>query len=298
MRRVLQRPVGSRLSLRRGRGTLRDRCERPPPCSGFSPLRSSPWSPRASLAAARQRASPHRYGLPARRRDERRHDPRAEDAAQGRPGGPRTRRPDERPVPCGLHRHPRSSSTRSSAKKLTVGDDVPLCRFDGNVLLIVNVASHCGNTPQYAPLQALYEKYRAQGFYILGFPSPQFGSQEFANEADVTAFCTSTYHITFPMFAIGDVNGAEQAAGLHVDPRAARRPGARRLRSRRAVEFREVPHQSPRHDRAAHRERNLPGRPRGRRCDRRRAREEVGSHAVVTTPLSDTIASCVVPSFT
>lgn len=95
-----------------------------------------------------------------------------------------------------------------SAKKLTVGDNVPLCNFDGNVLMIVNVASHCGNTPQYAPLQALYDKYRAQGFYILGFPSPQFGAQEFTNETDVTAFCTSTYHITFPMFSIGDVNGA------------------------------------------------------------------------------------------
>lgn len=95
-----------------------------------------------------------------------------------------------------------------SAKKLTYGDDVPLCKFDGNVLMIVNVASHCGNTPQYAPLQTLYDKYRAQGFYILGFPSPQFGAQEFTNEMDVTAFCTSTYHITFPMFAIGDVNGA------------------------------------------------------------------------------------------
>jgi glutathione peroxidase len=95
-----------------------------------------------------------------------------------------------------------------SAKKLTVGDDVPLCKFDGNVLMIVNVASHCGNTPQYAPLQALYDKYRAQGFYILGFPSPQFGAQEFTNEMDVTAFCTANYHITFPMFSIGDVNGA------------------------------------------------------------------------------------------
>jgi len=94
-----------------------------------------------------------------------------------------------------------------SANKLTYGDNVPLCKFDGNVLMIVNVASHCGNTPQYAPLQTLYDKYRAQGFYILAFPSPQFGAQEFTNEMDVTAFCTSMYHITFPMFAIGDVNG-------------------------------------------------------------------------------------------
>ncbi len=94
-----------------------------------------------------------------------------------------------------------------SAKKLTVGDDIPLCRFEGSVMLLVNVASHCGNTPQYAPLQALYDKYRAQGFYILGFPSPQFGGQEFQDEKDVTAFCTSEYKITFPMFSIGDVNG-------------------------------------------------------------------------------------------
>jgi glutathione peroxidase len=97
-----------------------------------------------------------------------------------------------------------------SAKKLTVGDDVPLCRFDGSVLMIVNVASHCGNTPQYAPLQALYDKYRAQGFYILGFPSPQFGGQEFGTDQEVSTFCTNEYHITFPMFAIGDVNGAAQ----------------------------------------------------------------------------------------
>jgi glutathione peroxidase len=108
-----------------------------------------------------------------------------------------------------------------SAKKLTVGDDVPLCRFDGNVLMLVNVASHCGNTPQYAPLQTLYDKYRAQGFYVLGFPSPQFGGQEFATDKEVTAFCTSTYHITFPMFAIGDVNGAKQQpvySWIHAQP--------------------------------------------------------------------------------
>ncbi len=108
-----------------------------------------------------------------------------------------------------------------SAKKLTVGDDIPLCRFEGSVMLLVNVASHCGNTPQYAPLQALYEKYRAQGFYILGFPSPQFGGQEFEDEKDVTAFCTSEYKITFPMFSIGDVNGANKQpvyAWVHSQP--------------------------------------------------------------------------------
>jgi glutathione peroxidase len=113
------------------------------------------------------------------------------------------------------------------AKKLTVGDDVPLCKFDGNVLMIVNTASMCGNTPQYAPLQTLYDKYRAQGFYILGFPSPQFGGQEYATDQQVTAFCTSTYHITFPMFEIGDVNGAAMQPvyqWIHAQPGTANYP--------------------------------------------------------------------------
>jgi glutathione peroxidase len=92
-----------------------------------------------------------------------------------------------------------------SAKKLTAGDDIPLCRFSGSVLMIVNVASHCGYTPQYAPLQALYTKYRAQGFYVLGFPSKSF-NQEFSDDKDVSAFCTDEYKITFPMFAIANVN--------------------------------------------------------------------------------------------
>jgi glutathione peroxidase len=92
---------------------------------------------------------------------------------------------------------------------LSATGPVPLCKFAGSVLMIVNVASNCGYTPQYAPLQALYDKYRAQGFYVLGFPSKSF-NQELATGADVTAFCTSTYHITFPMFEIGDVNGAAQ----------------------------------------------------------------------------------------
>jgi glutathione peroxidase len=114
-----------------------------------------------------------------------------------------------------------------SAKKLTVGDNVPLCNFDGNVLLIVNTASKCGNTPQYAPLQALYDKYRAQGFYVLGFPSPQFGGQEFATDSQVTAFCTTMYHITFPMFEIGDVNGASMQPvyqWIHAQPGTASYP--------------------------------------------------------------------------
>jgi glutathione peroxidase len=97
-----------------------------------------------------------------------------------------------------------------SARALGATEEIPLCRFQGSVLLVVNVASHCGYTPQYAPLQALYEKYKAQKFYVLGFPSNSF-DQESSDEKEISAFCTNEYKITFPMFAIGDVNGtAEQ----------------------------------------------------------------------------------------
>src|SRR5206468_509909 len=86
-----------------------------------------------------------------------------------------------------------------SARKLSDTADIPLCRFKGTVLLVVNTASFCGYTPQYGPLQALYEKYRDRGLYVLGFPSKSF-NQESSNEQDVSSFCTTTYGITFPMF--------------------------------------------------------------------------------------------------
>lgn len=89
------------------------------------------------------------------------------------------------------------------------GASVPLCRFKGNVLLVVNTASHCGYTPQYAPLESQYEKYRPQGFYVLGFPSGSF-NQEFADAGDVSTFCTTEYHITFPMFSIANVNAPDE----------------------------------------------------------------------------------------
>ncbi len=90
--------------------------------------------------------------------------------------------------------------------KLDATDSIPLCRFQGSVLMVVNVASACGNTPQYAPLQKLYDTYRAQGFYILGFPCNQFGAQESGTEKEISQFCTSNYGITFPMFTKGNVN--------------------------------------------------------------------------------------------
>ena len=87
------------------------------------------------------------------------------------------------------------------------GDPVPLDRYQGKVLLVVNTASECGFTPQYKGLEALYRKYRDRGFEVLGFPCNQFGGQEPGSEAQIAAFCTSKYDVTFPLFAKVDVNG-------------------------------------------------------------------------------------------
>jgi len=79
--------------------------------------------------------------------------------------------------------------------------------YRGRVLLIVNVASRCGFTPQYAGLEDLYRRYRQQGLEILGFPCDQFGNQEPGNEAAIQSFCKLTYDVSFPMFAKIEVNG-------------------------------------------------------------------------------------------
>ena len=80
--------------------------------------------------------------------------------------------------------------------------------FAGQTLLIVNVASQCGFTPQYAGLEALHRRFRARGFTVLGFPCDQFGHQEPGDEAEIKNFCTEKYDVTFPMFAKIEVNGA------------------------------------------------------------------------------------------
>src|SRR5215467_46355 len=80
--------------------------------------------------------------------------------------------------------------------------------YRGKTLLIVNVASQCGFTPQYTGLQALYEKFKDRGLVVLGFPCNQFGQQEPRGEAEIEQFCTMNYGITFPMFEKIDVNGA------------------------------------------------------------------------------------------
>jgi glutathione peroxidase len=87
------------------------------------------------------------------------------------------------------------------------GKDQPLAAYRGKTLLVVNVASECGLTPQYAALQGLQREYGDRGLEVLGFPCNQFGGQEPGTEADVKAFCTTRYGVTFPMFSKIDVNG-------------------------------------------------------------------------------------------
>jgi glutathione peroxidase len=87
------------------------------------------------------------------------------------------------------------------------GVDLPLSKYRARVLLIVNVASQCGFTPQYAGLEALYRKYHERGFEVLGFPCDQFGHQEPGDEAEIKKFCSLTYGVSFPMFAKIKVNG-------------------------------------------------------------------------------------------
>jgi glutathione peroxidase len=90
------------------------------------------------------------------------------------------------------------------------GEDIPLKRFDGKVLLIVNTASKCGFTPQYKGLEALYQSLGPRGFAVLGFPCNQFGGQEPGDAAEIEEFCAGNYAVSFPMFAKVDVNGGNE----------------------------------------------------------------------------------------
>jgi glutathione peroxidase len=115
-----------------------------------------------------------------------------------------------------------------SANKLG-GDEQSLKDFEGTVLLIVNVASKCGFTPQYEGLEALFRKYGPKGFAVLGFPCNQFGSQEPGDASEIAQFCSLTHDVTFPMFDKIEVNGngahplykflkAEQTGVLGTEP--------------------------------------------------------------------------------
>jgi glutathione peroxidase len=90
------------------------------------------------------------------------------------------------------------------------GKPAPLADYKGKVILVVNVASQCGYTPQYSALEATYEKYRDQGFVILGFPANNFGSQEPGTNEEIKAFCTRKYSVTFPIYAKISVKGSDQ----------------------------------------------------------------------------------------
>src|ERR1700693_4785704 len=91
------------------------------------------------------------------------------------------------------------------------GTPAPLANYTGKVVLVVNVASQCGYTPQYSALEATYEKYKDQGLVILGFPANNFGAQEPGTNEEIKSFCTRKYSVTFPMYSKISVKGADQA---------------------------------------------------------------------------------------
>jgi glutathione peroxidase len=95
---------------------------------------------------------------------------------------------------------------RFKMKSIT-GQEVDLAQYKGKVLLMVNVASKCGLTPQYEGLEALHQKYKDQGLVVLGFPCNQFGGQEPGTDAEIAEFCAKDYGVKFPLFSKIDVNG-------------------------------------------------------------------------------------------
>ena len=106
---------------------------------------------------------------------------------------------------------PRSASTIHEFTLTSIdGQPASLAQFKGSVVLIVNVASRCGFTPQYAGLEALYNKYKDRGFVILGFPANNFLRQEPGSNEAIKAFCSTKYGVTFPMFAKVSVKGADK----------------------------------------------------------------------------------------
>jgi glutathione peroxidase len=98
-------------------------------------------------------------------------------------------------------------SLHSFSVRTIDGRDATLAEFSGRTLLIVNVASQCGLTPQYSGLQSLHARLADRGFAVLGFPCNQFGAQEPGSEAQIQNFCSSRFQVTFPMFAKVEVNG-------------------------------------------------------------------------------------------
>jgi glutathione peroxidase len=108
-----------------------------------------------------------------------------------------------------------SAFAASSVHEFTLpsidGAPAPLSAYKGKVVLIVNVASQCGYTPQYAGLEKLYEKYKEHGLVVLGFPANNFGAQEPGTNAEIKTFCSRNYHVTFPMYSKISVAGDDKA---------------------------------------------------------------------------------------
>ncbi len=104
-----------------------------------------------------------------------------------------------------------SDNIRDISVKSMEGKQIKLSEFKGKVLLIVNVASKCGNTPQYAGLEKIYEKYKSKGFEILAFPCNDFGGQEPGTNEEIKEFCSATYNVSFPLFDKVKVLGKEKA---------------------------------------------------------------------------------------
>ena len=108
-----------------------------------------------------------------------------------------------------------SAFAASSVHEFTLpsidGAPAPLSAYKGKVALIVNVASQCGYTPQYAGLEKLYEKYKDKGFVVLGFPANNFGAQEPGTNDEIKTFCTRNYNVTFPMYSKISVKGSDKA---------------------------------------------------------------------------------------
>ena len=106
-----------------------------------------------------------------------------------------------------------SDILNSTLRVLDSDDEKNLCEYSGNVVLVVNVASRCGYTPQYAALQRIYSKYKDDGFVVIGIPSRDF-KQEFSEEAKVAEFCSTEYGVDFPMFATAKVKGKKRSSIL------------------------------------------------------------------------------------
>ncbi|HTH54033.1 MAG TPA: glutathione peroxidase [Edaphobacter sp.] len=105
------------------------------------------------------------------------------------------------------------------------GEPTSLAKYKGKVLLVVNVASACGYTPQYSALEALYEKYKDQGLVVVGVPANNFANQESGTEAEIKTFCTRKYHVTFPMMSKVSVVGADQTPLYHYLTDKTKNPG-------------------------------------------------------------------------